>query len=468
MKTYKCMGSVYKNGPKLLDKLKSNNGVWFNGPITLNIDKRQLIIGSKSSITLINIDEQIISIVPNIKDVNSNYSDHVVYMNLMNSKVYQIHFFKQPILSEFIENMNKLLFIKNRKKILFIINPFSGYKDGIKKFNKIVMPILQLCPKQFISYNIIETKKSGHAFNAVRTDPDLLKYSSIVTISGDGLMHEVINGIMGRRDKYKILKNVSLGIIPTGTGNSMCNTLGLNDISKATLAVIKGKQMPIDLMAIKCGKFIVHSFITISWGLLSDINLESDNMRWLGQSRYTVYALHRILNLRTHQADLCYLLEKKFTKMPDKLIYKYDTENDKNKNRNNTNLSFAKFFDSTEHLWKFCRTEFITIFASKVHTFSDSFVGAPHAKLNDGSIDLIIIKSKNVSKTKIAKLFMTGSDGSFITDPQIEYCKVKGFILNPQDGYLSVDGEKIYMDKIFVMVKSKIANFIIPPVQECT
>lgn len=88
-----------------------------------------------------------------------------------------------------------------------------------------------------------------------------LDFDCIVTVSGDGLIHEVLNGLADRTDSEVAFK-IPLAPIPAGSGNGMCvNLLGLEvgetkllergyignfinqtalDVSQACLNVLKG------------------------------------------------------------------------------------------------------------------------------------------------------------------------------------------------------------------------------------
>ena len=51
------------------------------------------------------------------------------------------------------------------------------------------------------------------------------KYSGLIIISGDGLVHEVVNGLAQRPDWDEISK-IPFGIIPGGSGNALnCSIL---------------------------------------------------------------------------------------------------------------------------------------------------------------------------------------------------------------------------------------------------
>jgi sphingosine kinase len=46
-----------------------------------------------------------------------------------------------------------------------------------------------------------------------------------VTVSGDGLIHEVVNGLFERSDWREAFARIQLGVIPGGTGNALSRTL---------------------------------------------------------------------------------------------------------------------------------------------------------------------------------------------------------------------------------------------------
>lgn len=55
---------------------------------------------------------------------------------------------------------------------------------------------------------------------------NILKWSKgIIVIGGDGVLYEVINGIMERPDWKNIIKMIPFGIIPGGSGNGLAKSL---------------------------------------------------------------------------------------------------------------------------------------------------------------------------------------------------------------------------------------------------
>ena len=46
-----------------------------------------------------------------------------------------------------------------------------------------------------------------------------------MTVSGDGLIHEIVNGLFERVDWRESLARLPIGVIPGGTGNALSRTL---------------------------------------------------------------------------------------------------------------------------------------------------------------------------------------------------------------------------------------------------
>ena len=52
------------------------------------------------------------------------------------------------------------------------------------------------------------------------------EFDCLVLVGGDGLFHEVVNGIMKNPKKDKILQNLPLFQLPGGSGNCVAASLG--------------------------------------------------------------------------------------------------------------------------------------------------------------------------------------------------------------------------------------------------
>jgi diacylglycerol kinase family enzyme len=83
-----------------------------------------------------------------------------------------------------------------------------------------------------------------HAWNIVQNEiKDLSLYAGLVAVGGDGTLHEVINGMMFRADKQR----VPIALIPNGTGNDLCNSVGVKTVEQALAFLKKGDLIQMDL-----------------------------------------------------------------------------------------------------------------------------------------------------------------------------------------------------------------------------
>ncbi len=70
-----------------------------------------------------------------------------------------------------------------------------------------------------------DTNRGGHAYDIAKELP--LSYDAIVSVSGDGLIHEIMNGFAHHEHPMKAFA-IPIAPIPTGSGNGLAlNLLGL-------------------------------------------------------------------------------------------------------------------------------------------------------------------------------------------------------------------------------------------------
>ena len=185
------------------------------------------------------------------------------------------------------------------------------------------------------------------------------EYRGIIVVSGDGLVYEVINGLMNRPDWREAIKT-PVGQIPGGSANALaCCTAHLtNEAFKnmslgrfaASMAFYysKSKPAPLDLVTIQLSnKRLIHSFLNVEWAIVADVDLESEKYRFLGNSRFLVGALKRILSLRVYRGRISFLPADE---MKD---YKPKNANIKvlkpNANNNNNNETLTLRRQTIEH-----------------------------------------------------------------------------------------------------------------------
>lgn len=51
----------------------------------------------------------------------------------------------------------------------------------------------------------------------------------------------------------------------------------------------------------------LYSFLSVGWGLLADIDIESEVLRAFGESRFSIWSLYRLAKLSSYNAKLSYI-----------------------------------------------------------------------------------------------------------------------------------------------------------------
>ena len=65
-----------------------------------------------------------------------------------------------------------------------------------------------------------------------------------------------------------------------------------------------------DLFSCHNSKGTVYGFLSLTWGLLSDVDIESEKYRFLGPLRFLLVGVQRILSLRHYHGTFYYLPEQ--------------------------------------------------------------------------------------------------------------------------------------------------------------
>ena len=274
------------------------------------------------------------------------------------------------------------------KRLCLAVNPHGGRKSGSIVLRQ-VKPIFDAAG---VNLTIFETEYAGHAREFVRS-LDLSEVDGFCAVGGDGTMHEVVNGLLSRPDNSL----TPIGLIPAGTGNSFMRGFDCLDPLEAARRIVTGRTRPIDAARVSLGGQTLYAFNIVGWGLVTDILIRSEGLRWLGESCYTAAAALEVLKGRRRAA---------------RLIVDGRETSDK--------FSFVLA----------CNTKYT----------GKGMLMAPYADLTDGLIDLVIVRK--ASRAQMLRLLPKVFNGSHVHSPLLEYVQAKEFSLIPEvDETVNVDGE---------------------------
>jgi len=172
--------------------------------------------------------------------------------------------------------------------------------------------------------------------------------------------------------------------------------LGDTDISLAIDTIKRGVNLHIDVAKVTKVEHneaeVIYSFNSIHWGLASKVNVTAENLRWMGKAiRYTTATLLELMHGNSSLANI-----------------KFEEGNGK----------------VTEYSEAFC-----CAIANNIVVAAKGMRMAPKAKLNDGLIDLLLIRSHKT--LDLLSIFKHVYDGTHTELSYVEYVQVKWFSIVP-------------------------------------
>lgn len=129
------------------------------------------------------------------------------------------------------------------KKLAFIINPISGTKNK----SAILKQIEKRIPNYVSEYEVFYTQGPSHATDlakrAVKSNTDI-----VIAIGGDGTVNETASGLLH--------SNTALGIIPMGSGNGLSRHLGIpTNVARALNSLKNSEVFKMDVCTVNGSPF---------------------------------------------------------------------------------------------------------------------------------------------------------------------------------------------------------------------
>jgi sphingosine kinase len=358
------------------------------------------------------------------------------------------------------------------RKLLIILNPFAGVKKAKQLFESQVKPILEYA---HLSYDVVITERPYHA-TEIAKNVDFTKIDEIITMGGDGTLNEVLQGILSRKDWSTAIKH-PLGLIPCGTGNGLSAACGFSGVPDAAMAIARGFYKPLDIMSVFQNGQRRYSFLSLTWGLIADVDIGSEFMRCLGDTRFPIQTIRLLLFPRYYSGKFSFIEEKgnpvkEVKSCFDEIDFPSNTPSyldgpDCPYLMANFEKELKKFSKSEDIKGDPKYTKPVKSLSSKFHLFLASNTPAistdvqptPRANMNDGTYDVILIRDKTTRMFSIG-MFSKLSEKDIVAP--LEYYKVKAFSLEPIDkgSWMVVDGEAVDYSPVLCEVHQGLANII--------
>lgn len=287
---------------------------------------------------------------------------------------------------------------------LFIINPTAGKNDNSKE---LISEIKQLFKNK--NYSIELTQYSSHATILVEQYAKLHNELTVYSCGGDGTLNEVLNGI-------KENTNITLAIIPIGTGNDFIRNISNNRFSLEKY--IDAQSTLIDMIKIE-NKYGLN---VVSSGFDADVAKNMNRFRKLGPSSYYVSILYTLAQSIKYNFNFV---------IDDQIKVEKDT-----------------------YLMGICANG--QFYGGGMHV-------SPYSNINDGKLEFIRIKS--ISRFQIPKFMNIFIKGNHIDElkkyvDMIQCTKVK--FISDKSITISIDGEIHSMLNPTIELIPKSLRIIIP------
>ncbi len=296
-----------------------------------------------------------------------------------------------------------LLIMSQNSSYLLIVNPVSGRKSGKKN----AQLIIDYFKKHDILLTVFFTAHKGHAKQYIYNLNASL-FSHLIIYGGDGTFNEVINGLLSRLDNYQPV----IGLLPGGSGNSVMYHLKKLHLYEACNMIINKKVQAIDVMQIRYKKTIEYSINMVGWGMVTDIGILSESLRWLGLMRYNIASLFHIMIRKDRYAKL--------------------------------------IIDGTEY-----SANYLFVLIANTKYTGKGMIVAPNARLNDNLLDLIIVKN-NIKKIQLMKLLPQLFTGKHIYSKYVDYKQVSTLqIISNREEPLNIDGEIYGSSPVEIQISEK-------------
>jgi len=323
----------------------------------------------------------------------------------------------------------------------------------------------------FIADRVIHHADTTHGKHATEIARDFsLDYDALVTVSGDGLIHEVMNGL-AQHARSKEAFSIPIAPVPTGTGNgTSLNLLGMEDgfdVSAAALNAIKGRPMKVDLFSFTQGDTISISFMSQALGLMSELDIGTESWRWMGDTRFFLGYLRGFIAYKPCPVTLYIKVaeQDKYTML--------EAWKSQRSSKSNGLVAESNIKESTpippltqpideKDGWITFDKPTLSIYAGKGPYVGRDLMLFPVSLPEDGMIDIAI--HEHTSRVEMLKAM----DGAPIGQPfwldSLHYFKASAYRVKPHkpQGYLSVDGEAFPFEDFQVEVLKGLGTFMSP------
>ncbi len=299
-------------------------------------------------------------------------------------------------------------------KVELIYNPAAGQRDVRDELSK----ALNYLASRGWELTVRETQGPHHAIELARQAAER-GADLVVAVGGDGTIGEVASGLAGTQ--------VTMGVLPVGTGNLWAHMLGLpvwsplypTALMDAAHVLVRGERRSIDLGQVGERYFVLWSGIGFDAQIAQNVEPHREIRRTLGNLTYVVAGVAQALAMRG----------TRMTVVVDDVAQR-------------------------------CRVLWILV--SNAQLYGPSLRVSPQAKLDDGLLDIAIFRGQNfVDALRHFALLLAGRHE---TSSHIEVLRGKRVqVLGEKALPVHLDGDPWGTTPVTIEVVPRAIELIVPP-----
>ena len=185
------------------------------------------------------------------------------------------------------------------------------------------------------------------------------------------------------------------------------------------------------------GAFAFRSVLSLSWGFIADVDIESERMRWLGGLRFFAQAVVRVVFLRRYRGARVLFKPPAPDALEDDAAL--DNSSSDASNANSAALVARRVAKASSSVgspipnrpgWRAMPRHAQTVWALNLPWASEDANAAPAAKADDGAFDVLVVHER-ATRLDWLGLLLAVDSGTHAAHPAVSYVKAEELVVVP-------------------------------------
>ncbi|KAL7751388.1 hypothetical protein RI367_003248 [Sorochytrium milnesiophthora] len=322
-----------------------------------------------------------------------------------------------------------------KKRFLVLVNPVSGHRRAVVVAKTIIAPMLSLAG---IASDVVETTGRNFAHDYVQQIA-LDQYTALLTVGGDGITHEVFNGLLARPD-WREARKLPIAVIAAGSGNGLAKSLDVVDPLLGALSAVKTRVSPLDMMSLSTEaqdgglNVLCYTHLSLTWAFIADVDIGSEVIRsWAGPARMDLWAVMRILSKKMYAGRVSVLLADDAAPVA---ADQYSNAGEAPAVHGplpqyaHASIAAIRGQEGRQVGWRQLPMSLYYLFiVGNVPWLSQEFNATPLALLNDGAAHFVY--ANKMTTGQLMPIFADQAAGTYVATPPLTSVKIKAMVVEP-------------------------------------